>query len=80
MKAKTKDKVCVTYARFSVCVACRLSSCHYNIRKYSFGSGAVNMCNSLPNDYVVECMASLEWFGIGIPGEVAKMQERRLIL
>jgi len=26
------------------------SSCHYNIRKYSFGSRLVNMWNSLPND------------------------------
>ena len=28
-------------------------NCHYNIRKYSFGSRVVNVWNSLP-DYVVE--------------------------
>jgi len=28
------------------------SSCHYNIRKYSFSSRVVNMWNSLPNDVV----------------------------
>jgi len=28
------------------------SSCHYNIRKYSFSSRKVNMWNSLPNDVV----------------------------
>jgi len=28
------------------------SSCHYNIRKYSFSSRVVNMWNSLPNDMV----------------------------
>jgi len=26
--------------------------CHYNLRKYSFGSRIVNTCNSLPNDIV----------------------------
>jgi len=28
------------------------SSCHYNIRKYSFSFRVVNMWNSLPNDVV----------------------------